>query len=199
MKPFAESSEQNKQPILAILTQEFAQSQSVLEIGSGTGQHAVFFAQQLAHLHWHASDVAENLPGIALWLSEYAGHNLHGPYELDVTQRDWPLAEVDGIFSANTAHIMHWEAVQAMFTGIGRVLRPTGRFCLYGPFNYQGRYTSDSNARFDDWLKARDPRSGIRDLDDLNSLAAAADLQLVRDHTMPVNNRILVWEKQTAG
>jgi cyclopropane fatty-acyl-phospholipid synthase-like methyltransferase len=199
MKPFAESSEQNKQPILTILNQEFAQSQSVLEIGSGTGQHAVFFAQQLTHLHWHTSDVAENLPGIALWLREYAGHNLHGPYELDVTQRDWPLTDVDGIFSANTAHIMHWQAVQAMFAGSGRVLRAGGRFCLYGPFNYHGRYTSDSNARFDDWLKARDPHSGIRDLDDINSLAAAADLQLVRDHTMPVNNRLLVWEKQSAG
>lgn len=195
MKPYAESSEQNKHAILMVLQQEFTHAQSVLEIGSGTGQHAVFFAQLLPHLQWHASDVPEYLSGIAMWVNEYAGPNLHGPYTLDVTQPDWPLTQVDAVFSANTAHIMNWTAVQAMFAGVGRILSRGGRFCLYGPFNYHGEYTSDSNARFDDWLKARDPQSGVRDLDDLMPLASAAELQLVRDHTMPVNNRILVWEK----
>ncbi|MEJ2360087.1 MAG: DUF938 domain-containing protein [Gammaproteobacteria bacterium] len=195
MKPFAESSEQNKSVILPILREEFANAHSVLEIGSGTGQHAVFFAGELPHLQWYASDVADNLPGISLWLGEYTGSNLHGPLSLDVTQPEWPLQSATAAFSANTAHIMHWHMVQAMFAGIGRVLSAGGRFCLYGPFNYHGQFTSDSNARFNDWLKARDPGSGIRDLDDLITLAAAADLQLVRDHEMPVNNRILVWEK----
>lgn len=195
MKPFAESSEQNKHAILPVLQQEFAQTRCVLEIGSGTGQHAVFFAHQFPHLQWHASDVADNLPGIALWLSEYPGHNLHGPYPLDVTQADWPQFPIDAIFSANTAHIMHWPAVQAMFAGVGRVLAVGGRFCLYGPFNYHGAYTSDSNARFDEWLKARDPASGVRDIDDLALLAATAGLEFVRDHAMPANNRILVWQK----
>ena len=198
MKPFAESSEQNKHAILEILEREFAQSRAVLEIGSGTGQHAVFFAQQLPHLQWHASDVTDSLAGITLWLSDYAGHNLSGPYSLDVTQSDWPPLEVDAVFSANTAHIMHWPAVQAMFTGVGQLLPCGGRFCLYGPFNYHGAYSSDSNARFDDWLKARDPASGVRDLDDLSLVAADAGLHLVRDHSMPVNNRILVWEKRGA-
>jgi cyclopropane fatty-acyl-phospholipid synthase-like methyltransferase len=197
MKPFAESSEQNKHAILAVLREEFAYSRSVLEIGSGSGQHAVFFAQALSHLQWHASDVAEYLPGIAMWLQDYPGQNLHGPYPLDVTQSDWPTVVVDAVFSANTAHIMHWPAVQAMFAGVGRLLTPAGRFCLYGPFNYHGTYTSDSNARFDDWLKARDPASGVRDVDELTPLASAAGLELVRDHTMPVNNRILVWQKST--
>jgi cyclopropane fatty-acyl-phospholipid synthase-like methyltransferase len=195
MKPFAESSEQNKHAILVVLQQEFTHAQTVLEIGSGTGQHAVFFAQQLPHLQWYASDVSMYLPGIAMWLNDYPGPNLYGPYPLDVTQPDWPLTLVDAVFSANTAHIMHWPAVQSMFTGVGRILQRGGRFCLYGPFNYHGEYTSDSNARFDDWLKARDPESGVRDLDDLVPLASTAGLQLVRDHTMPVNNRILVWEK----
>jgi cyclopropane fatty-acyl-phospholipid synthase-like methyltransferase len=167
----------------------------VLEIGSGTGQHAVFFAQQLPYLQWHASDVTEYLAGIAMWLSEYTGHNLHGPHLLDVTQSDWPPLPVDAVFSANTAHIMHWPTVQAMFTGVGQLLPRDGRFCLYGPFNYHGAYTSESNARFDGWLKARDPASGVRDLDDLSRLATAAGLHLLRDHSMPANNRILVWEK----
>lgn len=199
MKPFAESSEQNKHAILAVLQQEFARVQSVLEIGSGTGQHAVFFAAQFPHLHWHASDVAENLSGISQWLSEYPGTNLLGPYPLDVTQPNWPVSQVDAVFSANTAHIMHWPAVQAMFAGIGRTLQTGGRFCLYGPFNYHGAYTSDSNARFDDWLKARDPQSGVRDIDDLAKLADAAGLQLMQDHAMPANNRTLVWEKTASA
>jgi cyclopropane fatty-acyl-phospholipid synthase-like methyltransferase len=196
MKPFAESSEQNKHAILTVLQQEFAQSQSVLEIGSGTGQHAVFFAQQLPHLHWHASDVAEYLPGISQWLSEYTGNNLLGPYPLDVTQPKWPVTQVDAVFSANTAHIMHWPAVQAMFAGVGRILQNGGRFCLYGPFNYHGDYTSDSNARFDEWLKALDPQSGVRDIDDLMQLATSAGMQLLQDHAMPANNRTLVWKRQ---
>lgn len=195
MKPFAESSEQNKGAILEVLRQEFGEVKSVLEIGSGTGQHAVFFAAKLPHLYWHASDVAENLPGISLWLREYTGHNLLGPYPLDVTQADWPVTEIDAVYSANTAHIMHWPAVQAMFTGVGRILREGGHFCLYGPFNYNGAFTSDSNARFDDWLKARDPESGVRDFEALAKLANEAGLHLVRDHAMPANNRTLVWHR----
>lgn len=195
MKPFAESSEQNKSAILPVLREEFADCRRVLEIGSGTGQHAVFFAGELPHLQWYSSDVAENLPGITLWLCEYPGNNLHGPLALDVTQPDWPLDQVDGVYSANTAHIMHWHMVQAMFAGVGRLLANGGRFCLYGPFNYHGDYTSDSNAQFDDWLKARDPGSGLRDIDDLITLAQASGLRLLRDHAMPVNNRTLVWEK----
>lgn len=195
MKPFAESSEQNKHAILTVLKQEFAQVQAVLEIGSGTGQHAVFFAQQFSHLIWHASDVGDNLPGITQWFNEYTGHNLFGPYQLDVTQSDWPTLQVDAVFSANTVHIMHWHAVEAMFAGIGRTLPVGGRFCLYGPFNYHGAYTSESNARFDEWLKARDPLSGVRDVDELNALASATGLQPRGDHAMPANNRTLVWVK----
>lgn len=195
MKPFAESSEQNKSAILPVLRDEFADTRCVLEIGSGTGQHAVFFAAELSHLQWYASDVAENLPGISLWLGESTCDNLHGPLVLDVTQSNWPISHIDGIFSANTTHIMHWHMVQDMFAGIGRTLSSGGRFCLYGPFNYHGEYTSDSNASFDQWLKARDPDSGIRDYGDLLTLAQSSGLQLMRDHAMPSNNRILVWEK----
>ncbi len=195
-KPYSEACEQNKHPILEILQREFAATGAVLEIGSGTGQHAVFFAAHLAHLQWHCSDMLANLPGIQLWLHDYSGSNLHAPVELDVMQADWPEKQFDGIFSANTVHIMHWPMVVKMFGGIATVLAPAGKFCLYGPFNSQGNYTSDSNARFDQWLKQRDPLGGIRDIDDLQQLAIQSGLKLVQDYPMPVNNRLLVWQKQ---
>lgn len=195
MKPFAESSEQNKQPILAVLQVEFAKVTSVLEIGSGTGQHGVYFAEQFPHLHWHCSDQREYLPGIQQWLDDTSRTNLHGPYELDVMQAQWPAEDFDGVFSANTTHIMQWPMVEQMFAGIGRVLAAGGKCCIYGPFNYQGRYSSESNARFDQWLKQRDPASGIRDVDDLQQLARQTGLSLINDYEMPVNNRILVWQK----
>ncbi len=197
MKPFAESSEQNKQPILGVLQLELAQATSVLEIGSGTGQHGVYFAEQFPHLQWHCSDQRQYLLGIELWLKESTCANLHGPHELDVMQAHWPAHHFDAIFSANTTHIMSWPMVVQMFAGIGRVLPTGGKCCIYGPFNYQGRYSSESNARFDQWLKQRDPASGIRDVDDLQQLARQAGLTLINDHEMPVNNRILVWQKET--
>lgn len=195
MKPFAEACEQNKHPILEVLQQEFTATTTVLEIGSGTGQHAVFFAEHLPHLQWHCSDMASNLAGIQLWLHEFPRANLHGPYELDVMQAGWPSPIFDGIFSANTTHIMHWHMVMRMFAGMSNVLVSGGKVCLYGPFNYDGRYSSDSNARFDQWLKQRDPASGIRDVAELRQLAAQTDMVLLQDYPMPVNNRLLVWQK----
>lgn len=195
IKPFAEACEQNKQPILAVLRDQFADCRAILEIGSGTGQHAVYFAARLPHLHWQPSDVAENLPGIRQWLAEDGGDNLADPLRLDVSTSDWPTGPYDGVFSANSVHIMSWPQVEATFAGVGRVLRPGGRFCLYGPFKYHGVHTSESNARFDIFLRQRDPQSGVRDVDDLQALAAAAGLSLIEDIEMPVNNRILVWQK----
>lgn len=194
MKPFAESCEENKQPILQVLRKEFADTSRVLEIGSGTGQHAVFFASALPHLTWQTSDVPESHAGIHAWLDEQGPNNAHPPLHLNVTQDTWPERQYDGVFSANTVHIMSWPEVENMFAGIGRVLLPGGRFCLYGPFNYDGKYTSESNARFDQWLKNRDPKSGIRDMADLNRLAEKVGLTLVNDYEMPANNRILVWQ-----
>lgn len=196
MKPFAESSEQNKEPILAVLREQFDAPGLVLEIGSGTGQHAVFFPRELAHLTWQPSDVAAAVLGIEAWRTDAKLANVLPAMALDVKQSSWPNLQVDYVFSANTAHIMSWPEVEQMFAGIGEVLNPGGRFCLYGPFNYQGRYTSDSNQRFDNWLKARDPLSGIRDFELLNELASAAGLVLVRDYEMPVNNRTLVWSRK---
>lgn len=194
MKPYAESCEQNKQPILAILKDEFSDASRVLEIGSGTGQHAIFLAAELPHLSWQTSDKEENHPGIRAWLEDAQLDNVLPPLSLDVGYSPWPAQGYDGIFSANTAHIMHWPEVEKMFAGIGQALLPGGRFCLYGPFNINGQYSAASNARFEVWLKQRDPDSGIRDMDDLDELAAKAGLMRAAQHAMPADNFILVWE-----
>lgn len=194
-KPFSDSCEENKRPILEIIAPLFAAAHSVLEIGSGTGQHAVFFAAALPHLTWQTSELPEHHPGIQLWIKEAGLENLRPPIALDVKSGPWPAAGFDAVFSANTAHIMHWPAVQSMFRGVSAVLASGGLFALYGPFDYGGRHTSDSNARFDQWLKQRDPLSGIRDFTDLDALAHEHGLVLENDHPMPVNNRILVWRK----
>ncbi|MDD3519078.1 MAG: DUF938 domain-containing protein, partial [Chromatiales bacterium] len=195
MKPFAESCEQNRLPILDVLRVEFATASRVLEIGSGTGQHAVFFAAELPHLTWQTSDLPETHAGIQAWLDDARLPNVLPPFALDVRAGTWPEEPYDAVFSANAVHIMGWDAVEAMFEGIGRVLDESGVLALYGPFNYGGRYTSESNARFDQWLRARDPASGIRDFEALDALARAAGLSLASDHAMPANNRTLVWRR----
>ncbi|MCG7914659.1 MAG: class I SAM-dependent methyltransferase [Candidatus Thiodiazotropha weberae] len=194
-KPYAEACDENKVPILDQLLRLFSETGSVLEIGSGTGQHGVFFAAAMPDLTWQTSDREENLEGIWAWLSEAALDNLLSPLALDVTSV-WPKTRYDAVFSANTTHIMSWPAVISLFQGVGRVLQADGRFVLYGPFNYQGAFTSESNSRFDEWLKSRDPLSGIRDFDDLNALAEDQGLIIEEDIEMPVNNRILVWRKR---
>lgn len=194
-KPFSQACENNKQPILAILQQAFGKAQEVLEIGSGTGQHAAFFAGAMPWLSWQPSDRAENLPGIRAWCTDAQLGNLRDPVELDVVVPAWPALRADAVFSANTVHIMGWPAVERLFAGVGALLPSTGTFCLYGPFNYGGRFTSPSNERFDGWLRERDPQSGVRDFEALERLAHAAGLTLEADHAMPANNRMLVWRK----
>ncbi len=197
MKPFSQSSEENKEPILDVLREVFATQRRVLEIGSGTGQHAVYFARRLPHLFWQPSELAENLPGIHAWLAEADLPNVAPPILLDIERQPWPEINADAVFSANTAHIVSWPQVEALLAGVGALLPTGGVFALYGPFNYDGRYTSDSNARFDQWLKARDPLSGVRDFESVDALARAAGLTLACDYTMPANNRTLVWHKTT--
>ena len=179
-----------------MLREFFDRPGSILEIGGGTGQHAVHFARALPHLVWQPTDLPENLPGMRLWFADANLPNLTPPLELDVCRDPWPVARADGAFSANTAHIMAWTAVECLFRGVGRVLEPGGAFCLYGPFSYGGQHTSPSNTEFDRWLRQRDPASGVRDFDDLDRLARANGLRLLRDCPMPVNNRTLVWVKR---
>lgn len=195
MKPYAASCDENREPILAVLKQLLPERQAVLEIGSGTGQHAVYFGEQLPHLTWQTSDQLEYHAGIQAWLQDAQLPNVLAPLLLDVRQATWPTLKVDAVFSANTLHIMSWAAVEACFAGVGRLLPANGLFIVYGPFNYAGQFTSRSNERFDQWLKQRDPESGIRNFEDLNELAANAGMELQADYEMPVNNRILVWRK----
>ncbi len=196
-KPYAESSAQNRAPIQAVLEEVFADRSRVLEIASGTGQHAVYFGAALPHLNWQTSELPHNHPGILAWLDEAKLPNVLPPVALDVNDADWPVGTFDAVFNANTVHIVSWPAVQRMFAGIGRVLEPGGLLCLYGPFNYGGRYTAESNARFDIWLKNRDPESGVRDFEAVNALAEDQGLILVRDFDMPRDNRTLVWRRQS--
>ncbi len=194
-KPYSESCDQNRDPILAVLRPLFVKCRDILEIGSGTGQHAVYFANKMSYLNWHTSDTQENHHGIQQWLNDAALPNTRPPFELDVSDSEWPRIKFDAVFSANTAHIMHWPMVEDFFTGVGHMLKTEGLFVLYGPFNYNGRFTSESNAHFDLWLKGRDPQSGVRNFEDLNQLANNVGMQLKKDYEMPANNRILCWQK----
>jgi len=195
MKAYSEACERNKEPILGVLRQELQHAVEVLEIGSGTGQHGAFFAHQMPHLRWQPSDLRVHHASIVAWSQERALTNIAPPLDLDVNHLPWPVTRVDAVFTANTAHIMDWTSVINLFGGTGRVLREGGALCLYGPMNYGGRYTSDSNARFDEWLRRRDPTSGIRDLAAMDELAQGAGLTLAADHPMPANNRLIVWRK----
>ena len=191
MLPFSEACERNKGPILEVLRVAFADRTQVLEIGSGTGQHAVHFATQLTHLTWHPTEQLAYLADLASRVKLEGARNLRPPTVLDVKQTIWPLRSVDAIYSANTLHIMGWAEVEAMFRGVDAVLSPHGVVCIYGPFRYAGRYTSDSNRDFDLMLKERDPLSGLRDLTDVSALAGRHALRLRVDNDLPANNRLL--------
>ncbi|MCP3906690.1 MAG: DUF938 domain-containing protein [Oceanicoccus sp.] len=193
--PFSQACENNKAVILEVLQRYFADVDYVLEVGSGTGQHAVFFAEHLPHLYWQAADQQDYLEGINRWLDWAERDNLLPPLPLDVNQ-EWPVSTAPAIFSANTVHIMSWQEVERFFSGINKVLEVGGIFCLYGPFNYDGKFTSESNANFEQLLKNRNPLSGIRDFEAVQGLAEQAGLVLLDDLAMPANNRCLVWKKQ---
>ena len=198
MKPHSASCERNREPILAVLREHFRGVARVLEIGSGTGQHAVYFGAALPHVTWQTSDLPEQHDGIRLWLAEAALPNVLPPLVLDVAAHPWPALSADAVFSANTLHIMAWERVQDFFAGLPQVLNVNGLLVVYGPFNYDGLYSSESNAHFDAWLKARDARSAIRDFAAVDALAQNAGLRLLEDHAMPANNCCLVWRRAAA-
>lgn len=195
-KPFAPSCERNQGPILEVLRRHLGGARRVLEVGSGTGQHAVHFAAAMPWLGWQSSDRADNLPGIAAWLDDAALANTPHAIELDV-DGPWPATTFDAVFTANSLHIMGWPQVEAFFGGVGAVLEPGGLLVVYGPFNYGGEFTSESNRAFEQWLKDRDPASGIRDIEAVDALARGNGLVLVEDNPMPANNRCIVWRRGT--
>ena len=193
-KPFSQACENNKQPIFEVISRHFSGEKRVFEVGSGTGQHAVYFAQKMPHLFWQTADLPENHSAINAWLSDSQLENIGAPIPFDVTTSTWPPG-FDTVYSANTCHIMPWQAVQHFIPGVAGMLPEGGLFCLYGPFNYRGKFTSESNARFELWLKEQAPHQGIRDFEAVNQLAADHGLELLEDNMMPANNRLLVWQK----
>jgi cyclopropane fatty-acyl-phospholipid synthase-like methyltransferase len=191
----SEASERNRAPILRVLAEAFRDCRSVLEIGSGTGQHAVYFARHLPHLTWQPTELADGLADLAERIELEGSANLRMPITLDVRAHPWPTEPVEAIFTANTCHIMDWDSVEHFYRGVGEVLKEQGVLCVYGPFRYRDAFTTASNADFDRYLRARDPASGIRDFEAVNRLAQAEGLALVEDHQMPANNQALVWER----
>lgn len=200
MKPYSGACDQNRDPILAVLNalltnEQPGHQQTVLEVGTGTGQHAVYFAEALPYVSWQCSDQQQYHQGITMWLDEANLPNLLPPLSLNVSENAWPQQQFDLIYSANVMHIMHWQNVVDLFSRGAKCIKPNGLMVCYGPFNFDGQYTSASNAQFDQSLRMRDPESGIRNFEDIEKLAKAAGLNFLHNYEMPANNRILVWQK----
>ena len=191
--PYSGACERNREPILSVLQRHLDRAGHVLEIGSGTGQHAAHFSRAMPHLVWQTSDLAENHPGILAWMREAKTPNLRAPLTLDVRTGPWPTSPLDAVFSANTLHIMSWHAVTCLFAALPAVLRDDARVIIYGPFRYDGRATSESNEAFDLALRHADPQRGVRDFEAVDACARDAGLVLLEDVAMPANNRCLVW------
>ena len=198
-KPWIQAAENNKHAILAAITPWLGTVRDVLEIGAGTGQHAVHFAAALPWLRWQCSDRAALLPGIRAWIDEASLPNLPAPLALDVTSQPWPVAACDAVYAANLVHFMPWPAVGAFLAGAATLLEPGAPLLLYGPFKYDGRHVSEGNRRLDAWLAAQDPAFGIRDFAALDKLAGQYAFELCEDAALPANNRLLVWRRGGDG
>ena len=194
-RPYSEYAARNAAPILEILKREFRDSQRVLEIGSGTGQHAVTFSAALDHLLWQTSDLDENHAGINAWIEASELDNVAAPLSMDTRTASVDADIYDAVYSSNTAHIMGIDAVENMYSLVGAALPTGGIFCLYGPFRLDGQFNTRSNAAFDNNLRGRDPVMGIRDLESLDRFAGAHGLRRQRLYAMPSNNYVAVWQK----
>ncbi len=195
MKQASPSCERNKEPILAVLKEILPASGTVLEIGSGTGEHVAWFAAHLPQLTWQPTDLPPDFPSIRAWAAEAGVANLREPLELDLFSERWPVTLVEAMVCINTIHIVAWAAVEKLFAGAGKILVPGGVLYAYGPYRYADRPLEPSNEDFDKWLKARDPVSGVRDFDAVNTLAVKNGLVPAGDRAMPANNRSLWWVK----
>ncbi len=193
--PYSSATERNRQPILDQLKVCLPALGTVLEIGSGTGQHAVHFSRHLPGVVWQPTDRHQALAGLEARLAAEGSERILKPMQLDVLQDPWPERAYTAVFSANTAHIMSWEAVQAMFSGVADCLVSGGLFCLYGPFNINNNFTSPGNARFDASLRGQDPSMGLRDMADIDALAGRNRMSRTKKLAMPANNFMLVFTK----
>jgi len=190
----------NRGPILDALRQLLAKTGLVLEIASGTGEHAVFLARQLPALDWQPSDPDPVMrASIAAWAADARLSNLRPPLDLDATRPDWPIAAADAILCCNMIHIAPWAAAVGLIAEAARILPMGGPLILYGPFARGGRHTAPSNELFDAWLKARNAEWGVRDLDTVAETAAGHGLVLAEIADMPANNMVVAFRRQSAG
>ncbi|MCB0376935.1 MAG: DUF938 domain-containing protein [Bdellovibrionales bacterium] len=194
-KPYAPSCDKNTDPILEVLKLYLPEQKSLLEFGAGTGQHAIAMAPHFPNIVWTISDREENHKGIQLWLQDFPRVNLRGPLSFDIDRDTFPEGHFDTVFTANTLHILSWEQNLKLYSLLGESLPNESLFLVYGAFNYNGNFTSESNQRFEQWLKNRDPKSGIRDFESVSSELFKVGFDLIRDHEMPANNRLLVFKK----
>ncbi|MEH6576139.1 MAG: DUF938 domain-containing protein [Amphritea sp.] len=190
------ASERNQSPVLEVLAQTLRPGERVLEVGSGSGQHALHFCTALPSIEWQPTELAINLDALRSNLLRYGSNNIHSPCELDVDWPNWPVESVSAVYTANTLHIISWAQVESFFQGVGACLESGGLLIIYGPFRYNEQFTSPSNAQFDQWLKQRDPVSGIRDIEQIERQAAAQCIELLKDCQMPANNQLLVCQKR---
>jgi SAM-dependent methyltransferase len=191
--PFSPACERNRLPIATVIDSLLPPQASVLEIGAGTGQHAEYFLSRRPDLRWLATDVADRLEGLRDRLKSVSGVRIQ---LLEIGRDHWPAGPFDAVFSANTLHILPASLIGALLSGVSQALRPGGCCLIYGPFKEGGRHTADSNLRFDQSLRARDPAMGIRDLSEVRTLAAEVCLELRAIIGMPSNNRILVFRRE---
>lgn len=195
-KPYSAACERNQGPILEVFQKVILPTdRRLLEIGTGTGQHAVYLAPHFPQLEWYPTDLSVNIPGMKLWFEEAKIPNIQSPVRLDVGKDDFPKLKFDVVFTANTFHIMHWKECKSFMKLLGNRLREGSRFVVYGPFKYGGEFTSASNAEFDLSLKSRDSLMGIRSFEDVLSNMEKNGFELVEDHEMPANNRMLIFER----
>jgi len=193
-KRHAPATARNREPIREVLARELPRQGTVLEIASGSGEHATYFARAFPELAWQPSDGSEAaLASIAAWRAEAQLPNLRAPVALDVTAASWPVTHADAILCINMIHIAPWEATLGLFAGAARVLPAGALLYLYGPYRFGGAFTADSNAEFDRSLRSRDPRWGVRDVDELEAAARPHGFVLRETIAMPANNHSLVF------
>jgi SAM-dependent methyltransferase len=195
MKQYAPACDRNQKFILEVLKEILPGKKKLLEVGSGTGQHAGYFAPHFPDLDWLPTDLEESLPSIKAWRDDHPGSNIEMPRVLDLAAEQWPIDSCDVVVCINTIHIVSWRLVEQLFNGAGKILSPGGVFYVYGPFKYADQELAESNQHFDAWLKDRDPESGIREFEKVNKLAEENNLKFKFDISMPANNRSIVWEK----
>ena len=197
-KGFAPAAERNRQPILDVLRRVLPPSGLVLEVASGTGQHAIFFSEHLPSLRWQPTDASsEAVQSIGAWVDETARENILAPLDLDVRSPQWPIAKADALVCINMIHISPWETTEALFHGASKLLPGGAPMVTYGPYRLQGEHTAPSNAAFDQSLRSRNARWGVRDIDELLELGVRTGFTLEERVSMPANNMTLVWMRAT--